>query len=161
MVALSLVSPAMNSAMKLSTLVRTTVLVPVAAMGLTMGASLRASAEVYNPIPLPGGNEITDTLSEADIPTGFGGYARDYTVYLEAGDQVAIDLTSNEFDTLVTLLHANGTTVSENDDGPDGTTNSLLFARITEAGVYTVRVRAYAGQGVGEFFLKVARLRPV
>jgi hypothetical protein len=35
--------------------------------------------------------------------------------------------------------------VGENDDGPDGTTNSLLFARISEAGTYTVRVQAYAG----------------
>ncbi|MDA0267993.1 MAG: PPC domain-containing protein [Cyanobacteria bacterium] len=147
--------------MKLSTFVRTTVLVPMAAMSLAMGSGLRASAQIYNPIPLPPSNEITDTLSDADIPTGFGGYARDYTVYLENGDQVAIDLISNEFDTLVTLLHPNGTTVSENDDGPDGTTNSLLFARMTESGVYTVRVRSYAGQGSGEFFLKVARLRPI
>jgi hypothetical protein len=147
--------------MKLSIFVRTTVLVPMAAIGLAMGAGLRAAAQLYNPIPLPPSNEITDTLSDQDIPTGFGGYARDYTVYLESGDQVAIDLTSNEFDTLVTLLHSNGTTVAENDDGPDGTTNSLLFSRITESGVYTVRVRAYAGQGSGEFFLKVARLAPI
>ncbi len=147
--------------MKLSTLVRTTVLLPMAAVGLVMGSSLGAAAQVYNPIPLPANNEIVDRLSDEDIPTGFGGYARDYTVYLEDSDQVAVDLISNEFDTLVTLLHPNGTTVGENDDGPDGTTNSLLFARITESGLYTVRVRSYAGQGSGEFFLKVARLRPI
>lgn len=90
-----------------------------------------------------------------------GGFARDYTVYLETGDQVAIDLASDQFDTLVTLMGKDGTTISENDDGPDGTTNSLLFARINESGTYTVRVRSYAGQGTGEFFLKVARLREV
>ncbi|MDB9527221.1 PPC domain-containing protein [Oscillatoria sp. CS-180] len=110
---------------------------------------------------MPDSQEITDTLSEEDIPTGIGGFARDYTVFFEDGDQVAIDLISEEFDTIITLLGPDGTTVGENDDGPDGTTNSLLFARITESGTYTVRVRSYAGQGTGAFSLKVARLRPV
>ncbi|WOD41027.1 PPC domain-containing protein [Nodosilinea sp. E11] len=121
----------------------------------------KAQARVYTPIPLPASREVNDTLSDQDIPTGAGGFARDYTVYLEAGDQVAIDVTSDEFDTLVILMNKDGVTVGENDDGPDGTTNSLLFSRITEAGTYTVRVRAYAGQGTGRFFLKVARLREV
>ncbi|MEL6384100.1 MAG: PPC domain-containing protein [Cyanobacteria bacterium J06626_18] len=150
--------------MKLLTYPRLLLWMPVA---LTLAAGFAApkvSAQtvvLYNPIQLPKGNEITDTLSEQDIPTGFGGFARDYTVYLEGGDQVAIDLTSEEFDTLVTLMGPDGNAVGENDDGPDGTTNSLLFARVTETGTYTVRVRSYAGQGTGQFFLKVARLRPV
>ncbi|WP_263970623.1 hypothetical protein [Leptolyngbya sp. KIOST-1] len=95
------------------------------------------------------------------VPTGVGGFARDYTVYFEAGDQVAIDVTSDDFDTLVILMNKDGVIIGENDDGPDGTTNSLLFARIKESGTYTVRVQAYAGQGTGNFFLKVARLREV
>lgn len=121
----------------------------------------KAQAQMYSPIAMPESRELTDTLTDKDIPTGFGGFARDYTVYLEDGDQVAIDVKSEEFDTLVTLLGEDGSTVSENDDGPDGTTNSLLFARITTSGTYTVRVRAYAGQGTGEFYLKVARLREI
>ncbi|MBD0268011.1 MAG: PPC domain-containing protein [Cyanobacteria bacterium Co-bin8] len=130
----------------------------LAAVTLT---SVAVRAEIYSPIALPNSREITDTLSEKDIPTGFGGFARDYTVYLESGDQVAIDLISDQFDTLVTLMNKDGSTVGENDDGPDGTTNSLLFARINESGMYTVRVRSYAGQGTGQFQLKVARLREV
>ncbi|MDJ0708233.1 MAG: peptidase, partial [Leptolyngbyaceae cyanobacterium MO_188.B28] len=113
-----------------------------------MGAELaNAQERVYNPIELPKSREITDTLSNQDIPTGFGGFARDYTVYLEDGDQVAIDVISDEFDALVSLMDAQGGTIGENDDGPDGTTNSLLFSRITESGIYIVRIRAYAGQG--------------
>lgn len=149
--------------MKLSTCVRSLFYMPVT-LALAIGfstAKVAAQNAIYAPIQLPSGNEITDSLSSEDIPTGSGGFARDYTVRLEDGDQVAIDLISEEFDTLVTLLGPDGNTVSENDDGPDGTTNSLLFARITESGIYTVRVRSYAGQGTGEFFLKVARLRPV
>lgn len=149
--------------MKLTNYLRALAWMPVA-LTISVGASaVKASPQndVYVPIQLPKGNEITDTLSSGDIPTGVGGYARDYTVYLEDGDQVAIDLISEEFDTLVMLMGPDGTTVGENDDGPDGTTNSLLFARVTESGTYTVRVRSYAGQGTGGFFLKVARLRPV
>lgn len=132
-----------------------------AALATVVMTAAHVSAQTYSPGTLPSSREVTDTLTEKDIPTGLGGFARDYTVNLESGDQVAIDVTSDEFDTLVSLMDKSGTTVSENDDGPDGTTNSLLFARITESGTYTVRVRSYAGQGTGQFLLKVARLREI
>jgi len=131
---------------------------------LTVGVgatSASAQTTMYSPVPLSGSGEITDTLTEKDIPTGFGGFARDYLVTFEEGDQVAIDLTSDEFDTIITLIGPDGATFGENDDGPDGTTNSLLFARITVPGNYIVRVRPYAGQGMGSFTLKVTRLRPI
>ncbi|NMF85372.1 PPC domain-containing protein [Nodosilinea sp. P-1105] len=141
---------------------RRSLLLPLAlcTFGLTAVAA-NAQGRIYSPIPLPDSREVTDTLSEEDIPTGFGGFARDYTVYLEAGDQVAIDVKSDDFDTYVILLNQDGAVIGENDDGPDGTTNSLLFARIEASGTYTVRVRAYAGRGTGEFYLKVARLREI
>ncbi|KPQ35262.1 MAG: Bacterial pre-peptidase C-terminal domain [Phormidesmis priestleyi Ana] len=115
---------------------------------------------MYNPRSLDA-EEIKDTLSADDIPTGVGGFARDYTVNLESGDQITIDAVSEEFDTLVTLMDGNGIVVNENDDGPDGSTNSLLFARISESGKYIIRVRSYAGGGEGQFSLKLTRLRPV
>ena len=128
--------------------------------GLAGLTARQASAQLYNPIPLEGA-ELSDELSSADIPTGFGGFAKDYVVNLEAGDQITVDAISEEFDTLVTLMDANGIIVNENDDGPDGSTNSLLFARINESGKYTVRVRSYAGDGAGPFSVKFARLRPI
>ncbi|MBD1868209.1 PPC domain-containing protein [Leptolyngbya sp. FACHB-671] len=137
-------------------------LVAPAALLTVVVSALSASAQsMYTPVPLDSSNEITDTLTDSDIPTGFGGFARDYLVTFEAGDQVAIDLTSDEFDTIITLIGPDGATFGENDDGPDGTTNSLLFARITVPGSYIVRVRPYAGQGLGSFNLKVTRLRPI
>jgi hypothetical protein len=131
---------------------------------LTLGISAlsaKASTPVYSPIPMPASNEVTDTLSEKDIPTGVGGFSRDYMVTFKEGDQVVLDLISDQFDALVTLIGPDGATVGENDDGPDGTTNSLLFTRITRAGNYIVRVAPYAGQGLGGFTLKVTRLRPI
>ena len=122
---------------------------------------VKAQQKLYNPIPLPSTDEISDTLTDGDIPTGEGGFARDYSVQLEEGDQVAIDLLSDEFDTMIVLLAADGSTIAENDDGPDGTTNSLLFARITEGGNYIIRVRAFGETGSGQFKLKLTRLRPV
>lgn len=126
------------------------------------GVSARAQNRmVYNPILLPPSNEVSDTLSEKDIPTGQGGFARDYTVKLNAGDQVAIDLSSESFDTIVTLMATDGSTIGENDDGPDGSSNSLLFARIKEAGQYIIRVRGFGEISGGAFKLKVTRLRPI
>lgn len=120
-----------------------------------------AQNQLYSPIPLPLGNEVSDTLSEKDIPTGQGGFSRDYLITLTEGDQVAVDLTSTSFDAIVSLIGEDGSTVAENDDGPDGSTNSLLFSRVTKSGNYIVRVRAFGETGVGPFTLKVTRLRPV
>ena len=120
-----------------------------------------AQSNFYNPITLQPGDEITDNLTAADIPTGGGGFARDYVIELVAGDTIAIDLTSDSFDAIVLLLAADGSTVAENDDGPDGSTNALLFTRITQSGKYVVRVQAFGNTGVGSFKLKLTRLRPI
>ncbi|MGK7945450.1 MAG: PPC domain-containing protein [Microcystaceae cyanobacterium] len=121
---------------------------------------LQAQESLYRPIPIPSDNEVSDTLSERDIPTGEGGFARDYTIDLQEGEQVAIDVISDNFDAIVILLGSDGTAIAENDDGPDGTTNSLLFSRITESGKYIIRVRSFGETGNGKFTLKVTRLRP-
>jgi hypothetical protein len=115
---------------------------------------------LYQPIPFTINSQISDTLTDKDIPTGEGGFARDYLVQLEKGDQVAVDLISDDFDAIILLLAADGSTIAENDDGPDGSTNALLFARITETGTYIVRVRAFGETGGGKFSLKVTSLRP-
>jgi hypothetical protein len=61
---------------------------------------------------------------------------------------------------MVYLIASNGTTVGENDDGPDGTTNSLLFSRIVRAGTYYIRVRSFGEVGAGRYNLKVTLLKP-
>ncbi len=130
-------------------------------IGTTSAVAQCSRCKVYNPLALPTSNEVNDTLSEKDIPTGQGGFARDYLMQLNAGDNVAIDLSSESFDAILTLLAEDGSTVSENDDGPDGSTNALLFTRIAKTGKYIVRVRAFGATGFGDFKLKVTRLQPV
>lgn len=129
---------------------------------LTLGVQSAGAADskVYEPIRLQLGKQVVDKLSSKDIPTGQNGFARDYIVELKEGDQLAIDLSSENFDTILTLLSADGSTVAENDDGPDGSTNSLLFTRITKTGTYYIRVRAFGELAAGNFKLKVTLLEP-
>jgi Bacterial pre-peptidase C-terminal domain len=130
------------------------------AIGISTTAAF-AQNKLYNPIPLPNSTEVSDSLSDKDIPTGQGGFARDYIVKLTKGDNLAIDLSSDSFDSIITLLAPDGTTVAENDDGPDGSSNSLLFTRINEAGTYIIRIRSFGETGVGKFKLKVTKLQPI
>jgi hypothetical protein len=142
---------------------------PIAHM-ITLGGFLilinsgRVAAQdnrVYTPLPLPPSNEVADALTDRDIPLGDGGFARDYAIQLVSGEQVVIELTSDNFDTVVTLLTKEGKTVGKNDDGPDGSSNSLLFARIKKTGPYTVRIQGFSDTSGGKFFLKVSRLKAV
>jgi hypothetical protein len=130
-------------------------------MSTTAAFAQRNMQGLYSPIPLPKNDEVSDTLSDKDIPTGQGGFARDYTIKLNKGDHVVIDLRSDSFDTIVTLLASDGSTVGENDDGPDGTSNSQLYTRIPETGTYIIRVHSFGETGVGPFKLKVTRLQPL
>jgi hypothetical protein len=133
-------------------------LLALLALGTT-AAVAHAESKVYEPIPIAPGKQVVDKLSNKDIPTGQSGFARDYILQLKEGDQLAIDLTSDNFDTIVTLLAADGSTVAENDDGPDGSTNSLLFTRIAKSGTYYIRVRAFGELAAGNFKLKVSLLK--
>ncbi len=142
---------------------RQVIIVPATllAIGISTKAAF-AQNKLYSPIPLTTNSaELADMLSDKDIPTGQGGFARDYTVKLEKGDNLAVDLSSENFDSIITLLAPNGSTLAENDDGPDGTSNSLLFTRIVETGTYIIRVRSFGETGVGSFKLKVTKLQPI
>ncbi|BAQ60678.1 hypothetical protein GM3708_1084 [Geminocystis sp. NIES-3708] len=123
--------------------------------------SALAQSKVYNPIPIQENQLISDNLTNEDIPTGEGGFARDYVINLEKGDQIAIDLTSENFDTILMLISEDGATIAENDDSPDSDSNSLLFTRIAEAGRYFIRIKAFGVTGSGNFTLKFTRLQPI
>jgi hypothetical protein len=120
-----------------------------------------AAAAQYEAIPLPAEGALEDTLSEKDIPTGGGSFARDYSVTLNAGERVEIEANSDHFDTVLLLMASDGSTVADNDDRGDGSTNSMLFTRIETAGTYTIRVQGYGNTTGGPFDLRLKRFRPV
>lgn len=135
---------------------------PVAAQNSPTISPPNASSQggkIYTPLPLPPSNEVRDTLTDKDIPLGDGGFARDYAIQLNTGEQIAIDLVSDNFDPVVVLLTKEGKTIGKNDDGPDGTSNSLLFARIKKTGTYTIRVQGFSETSGGDFTLRVNRLK--
>lgn len=136
-------------------------LTAIASVASLMPLPATAQTRMYNPIPLTPGKVVTDKLSNTDIPTGQGGFARDYLLQIKEGSQIAIDLTSENFDTIVALMGGDGSTIAENDDGPDGSTNSLLFTRISKPGSYYIRVRSFGEVAGGNFKLKVTLLKPV
>lgn len=130
-------------------------------LSVSLSAAI-ASAQVpgYKHIPLQVGKEINDTLSDKDIPLGEEGFAKEYEAYFRAGEIVLIELTSDSFDTIATLLGDDGAKVAENDDSSEGNTNSVLFWRFTKSGKYIIRVHAFSPTGSGPFTLKVTRMRP-
>jgi hypothetical protein len=66
--------------------------------------------------------------------------------------------SSDNFDTVLLLLTKEGKTIAKNDDGPDGTSNSLLFSRIKKSGTYIIRVQGFGDTSGGKFALKASRL---
>ncbi|GAB4343755.1 MAG: hypothetical protein Fur0042_06980 [Cyanophyceae cyanobacterium] len=118
-------------------------------------------AAQYEPIPLPANDAIEDTLSEKDIPNGQGSFARDYSVQLNAGDRVEIELSSDHFDTVLWLMAPDGSIMAENDDYEPGIPNSRLSARIEKSDTYTIRVQGYGNTTGGPFELKLSRFRRI
>lgn len=78
---------------------------------------------------------------------------QEYPIDVEAGDVVAIVLTSEDFDTVLTLLGPDGEEVAFNDDF-GGTLNSRIVYNAKVSGTYTVITKSFDGQG-GSYSLEV------
>lgn len=106
---------------------------------LPAGVRLRNSGDLSTD-----GNALTGALA---------GSAREYQLRVTQPSRVVIDLSSEDFDTVLELA-GNGVS-QENDDGPDGT-NSRLTA-ILQPGTYQVRARSLSDGGSGLFRLSATR----
>lgn len=89
------------------------------------------------------GSTVSGTITNEDV-------ADAYTFEGNTGESIEVDLnaTSGSLDTLVVLLDANGNRVADNDDGPDGTTDSQLTTILPNTGSYTLVATRY-GQTIG------------
>jgi tetratricopeptide (TPR) repeat protein len=79
--------------------------------------------------------------------------SEEYSLELEAGDVIAITMTSEDFDTVLTLLGPDGEEVAFNDDF-GGTLNSQIIFSTPESGSYTVVSESFDGAG-GDFQIDV------
>jgi hypothetical protein len=73
---------------------------------------------------------------------------QDYPLAIEAGDIIAIVVTSEDFDTMLSLIGPNGEEVAFNDDY-GGTLNSRIVYSAEMSGDYIIRTMTYDGQQGG------------
>ena len=87
----------------------------------------------------------TGSLSSSDCrdPRNSSAYADLYRFRVTSTAEVTIDLTSNDFDAFLRLLNANGSQISEDDDG-GGNRNSRI-ARTLAPGAYQIVATIYGG----------------
>jgi hypothetical protein len=115
---------------------------------------------VATPHPIEPNAEVTGHLNDED-PAGDDGSFFDYWTYQgKAGDRLRITMSSEAFDTFVSIGTLDGTSYNElggNDDGTDGT-NSLLEFTLPNDGIYVIRAKALSGENEGEYKLKVEKL---
>ncbi|MEM9244358.1 MAG: CHAT domain-containing protein [Cyanobacteria bacterium P01_F01_bin.153] len=93
-------------------------------------------------LSLPAGaivpQDITGELTADDPSLGPDGYADSYQFEGRAGEAIAIELRSNDFDGLVTLFHSSGPVDQDDDSG--GLTDALLVVKLPRDGEYEVVV---------------------
>ena len=84
---------------------------------------------------------------------------KDYPLTIEAGDIIAIIMTSEDFDTMLSLIGPDGEEVAFNDDY-GGTLNSRIVFSADTSGDYVIRTMTYDGQQGGDFALEVRPALP-
>jgi hypothetical protein len=70
-----------------------------------------------------------------------------------ANDVFTAYLTSDEFDTWLTVLDSNGLILIENDDGGENTNSLIMDYMVPAAGTYTLQVRSFNNTSTGSYSL--------
>ncbi|MFL2545797.1 MAG: pre-peptidase C-terminal domain-containing protein [Candidatus Rariloculaceae bacterium] len=119
--------------------------------GETGGYSLQM--DVGDAVQGTGHREESGTLARGDRELEDGEFLDMYEFTGRAGQRVALELTSNDFDTYLILSDPNGESQA-NDDARD-TTDSMIVATLTESGTHQVGVTSYEGGETGEYRLTI------
>ncbi len=112
-----------------------------------------SAKQTGKPIRASGGPITLGEMRSGNLRRG----QHDYVLEARAGQRVQIALTSDDFDTVLRITGPDGF-VLENDDGPDGTLDSLIRALLPAAGQYRVSVTSFDDTGSGEY--RLATLDP-
>ncbi|MGB6013701.1 MAG: tetratricopeptide repeat protein, partial [Nodosilinea sp.] len=124
----------------------------VLAMLLAVGSgSVGAAPDVVPRVAQVAPNSVTGQLDETSDTLEDGSYYAVHTFEGTAGDIVAINLASEDFDAYLILVGPDGETVAENDDGEG--TNSLLVVQLPATGRYQVLANTYEAGAVGAYSL--------
>ena len=117
---------------------------------LTMALPVAAQTEVGT---ISIGDSVTGELTNAQ-------FSHSYTLDAEAGQVVTITLTSEDFDTYLSLLNADGDVLASNDDS-NGTNSAITAIELPEADGYTIVAESYSSNrgnsgDTGEYTLSVS-----
>ena len=104
-------------------------------------------------VEVAGLREENGSLGRGDATLDDGEYIDIYEFSGRPGQQIKIDLRSNDFDTYLILEDPNGDN-EENDDADD-TTDSLIVTNLTESGTYRVGVTSYEAGETGAYQLTI------
>lgn len=111
--------------------------------------------------PIAIGDKVEGELSSDTGANDDGQRAQLYSFSAQAGQRVAIELSSKDFDTYLTLRNgADDSVIAQDDDGAGVGTNSRLTATLDAAGDYVVEARAFSGDGEGRFTLTISEVAP-
>ncbi|GLK49970.1 hypothetical protein GCM10017620_29440 [Brevundimonas intermedia] len=125
----------------------------------TVGLTEAPPAPPAKPIAI--GDSVDGNLDDETGTNDEGQRAEFYRFSVEAGQRVAIELSSKDFDTYLTLRKASdNSVVAEDDDGAGSGTDSRIAQTLEEAGDYVVEARAFSGDGEGRFKLTLEEVAP-
>lgn len=123
-----------------------------------MGAAgmLAGMGSTYDDIapegPLQLDEELNGTLQSSDQSLADGSYVDAYTLTLDAGAVVTIDLIGNGFDAILAVTGPDDYYAS--DDDSLGSCNSRLVLEAREAGDYKVVVNSIQSEAEGSYILR-------
>jgi outer membrane protein assembly factor BamB len=100
------------------------------------------------PSPISIGQTVNGNLTTGDCPLGDGTFYDPYSFTATAGQQVAISMTSSQFDTFLILNRPDGSVLSVDDDGGGGTNSRIPggagFITLPVSGTYTIWANAFS-----------------
>lgn len=109
-----------------------------------------------NTIPITAnGAPITGQLSSNSNVLEFDqSYFDVYTLEVNGGDRITVDMLSGEIDAYLILIAPNGEELAQDDDSAGGT-NARLVATAPMSGVYTILANSYSPGETGGYQLRV------
>lgn len=122
---------------------------------------LRISQESLTPtqqsnrdtVELVQGETVVGLLQTEDASREAGQFQDFYSFMGSAGQNIRIDLSSNEFDTYLQVVAPNGTAV-ENDDFEGSTNRSIVELQLPETGRYSIIATSYRENEIGSYQLR-------
>lgn len=108
-------------------------------------------------VELPLGTEISGVLDQTDDVI-LRGFAEAFTYHGSAGELLAVELISDDFDTFLYITGPGIGDIAYNDDGISLTTHSRIEITLPETGTYTVVVSTWGEGSTGTFKLRAFRV---